>query len=143
MNFDNTEIFPPKPKTEPRIVNDSDTKTLEFIYGNPSVQLTNIVQLAGDDVWYLLDHLFHNLMNIMTNGNALGGVLYDEYGEEQLQNWRLINLLFIISGVLTKEEVKEKFMEICEIYSVEDDHKILELFDRYIVSDRAIDGQHE
>ena len=72
-------------------------------------------------------------MNLITDGNTLGGAWPDTDGEEQLRNWRLINLLCIKSEAWTKDEVKEKFLEICEVHDVEDDPNILELFDRYIL----------
>lgn len=113
--------------------NDNDTETLEWIYGNSKEPNNHTVQLSCWDISYLLEHLFLNLMNLITNGNTLGGAMPDEDGQEQLQNWRLINLIFINSGALTKDDVKEKFLEICEVHRVEDDPNILGLFDRYIV----------
>jgi len=122
-----------KEKRGPYIVSDKDTETLEWIYGNSKEPSEFTVQLSGWDISYLLEHLFLNLMNVMLGRHTLGGAWPDTDGEEQLINWRLINLIFINSGALTKDDVKEKFLEICEVQDVEDDPNILGLFDRYIV----------
>ncbi len=120
----------------------TDIQTLEWIYGNSKESFNNTVQLSDDDIYYLLEHLFLNLMNLMLGRNTLGGACPDWDGQEQLVNWRLINLVYIKPGVLTKDEVKEKFLEICEVHDVEDDPNILGLFDRYIVSrNRANSGK--
>jgi len=133
MNIENTETVIARAMTEPRIVNDDDRKTLEWIYGNSKESNNYTVQLSDCDIHYLLEHIFLNLMNLMLCRNTLGGAWPDTDGEEQLQNWRLINLIYIKSGVCTKDEVKEKFLEICEVHGVENNPNILGLFDRYIV----------
>ena len=133
MNFKNSETVIARAMTEPRIVSDDDRKTLEWIYGNSKESNNYTVQLSDGDGHYLFEHLFLNLMNLMTGRDTLGGAWPDTDGEEQLQNWRLINLIFIKSGICTKDDVKEKFLEICEIHNVENDSDILGLFDRYIV----------
>jgi len=133
MNIENSETVIARAMTEPYIVNDNDTETLEWIYGNPNTHLNNIVQFSDFDISYLLEHLFLNLMNLMLGRNTLGGAWPDTDGEEQLRNWRLINLLCIKSEAWTKDEVKEKFLEICEVHGVENNPNILGLFDRYIV----------
>jgi len=139
MNIENSGSIIARAMTEPLIINDNDKKTMEWIYGNPKECNNYTVQLSDGDIYYLLEHLFINLMNLMTGGNPLGCALPDIDGEEQLRNWRLINLIFIKSGICTKDDVKEKFLEICEIHIVENDPDILGLFDRYIVSDKVID----
>ncbi len=118
---------------EPCVVSDGDTETLEYIHGADLYRNEINVKISGCDVGYLLEHIFLNLMNLMFGRDTLGGAFPDTDGEEQLQNWRLINLLFIKSGVCTKEDVKEKFLEICEVHDVENDPVILGLFDRYVV----------
>jgi len=133
MNIENSETVIARAMTEPRIVNDDDRKTLEWIYGSSKESFNNTVQLSDDDIYYLLEHLFLNLMNLMTGRDTLGGAWPDIDGKEQLQNWRLINLCFIKSGAWPKDDVKEKFLEICEVLGVENDPDILELFDRYVV----------
>ncbi len=139
MNFENSETVIASAMTEPLIVNDDDRKTMEWIYGNSKESNYYTVQLSDCDIHYLLEHLLLNLMNLMTGRNTLGGAWPDTDGEEQLQNWRLINLIYIKSGVYTKDEVRETFLEICEVHDVENDPDILGLFDRYIVSDKVID----
>jgi len=140
MNIENSETVIARATRGPCIVNDNDTETLEWIHGDSVVRFKVNIQLCCSDVGYLLEHLFLNLMNLITDGNTLGGAWPDTDGEEQLRNWRLINLLCIKSGAWTKDEVKEKFLEICEVHGVEDDPKILGLFDRYIVSNKVKDG---
>jgi len=133
MNFNNTETFPIRVMTEPFIVDDTNTRTLDWIHGDSRERNSNPVQLSDSDVWYLQEHLFLNLMNLMLGRHTLGGAWPDVDGEEQLRIWRLINLLCIKSRVLTRDDVKEKFLEICEVHGVEDDPNILGLFDRYVV----------
>jgi len=133
MNNENSEVIIASAMTEPLIVNDDDKKTMEWIYGNPKESNNHSVQLSDGDIYYLLEHLFLNLMNLMLDRETLGGAEPDTEGEEQLHNWRLINLIYIKSGVCTKDDVKEKFLEICEVHDVENDPDILGLFDRYIV----------
>jgi len=138
MNHKNTDIQTNQFESlggmkRPCIVNDNDTETLEWIYGNSKDSNNHTVQLSDGDIYYLLEHLFLNLMNLMLGRNTLGGAWPDTDGEEQLINWRLINLLCIKSGAWSKDEVKEKFLEICKVHDVENDPNILGLFDRYIV----------
>jgi len=133
MNNENSKVIIASAMTEPLIVNGDDKKTLEWIYGNSKESNNYTVQLSDCDVHYLLEHLILNLMNLMLCRDTLGGAWPDTDGEEQLQNWRLINLIYIKSGVCTKDDVKEKFLEICKVHSVENDPDILGLFDRYIV----------
>ena len=133
MNFENSETVIASAMTEPLIVNDDDKMTMEWIYGNSKESNNHTVQLSDGDIYYLLDHLFLNLMNLMLCRETLGGAWPDTHGEEQLQNWRLINLIFIKSGICIKDDVKEKFLEICEVHGVENDPDILGLFDRYVV----------
>jgi len=133
MNIENSGTVIARAMTEPLIVNDDDKETMEWIYGNSGESNDHTVQLSDGDSYYLLEHLFLNLINLMTGRDTLGGAWPDTDGEEQLQNWRLINLIFIKSGICTKDDVKEKFLEICEVHDVENDPDILGLFDRYIV----------
>ena len=133
MNIQNSGTVIARAMTEPLIINDDDRKTLEWIYGNSKESNNYTVQLSDCDIHYLLEHLFLNLMNLMLDRETLGGAEPDIEGEEQLHNWRLINLIFIKSGICTKDDVKEKFLEICEVHDVENDPDILALFDRYIV----------
>ena len=133
MNIDNTETFTIRAMKEPCIVNDTDTDTLDWIHGDSRERNSNPVQLSDSDVWYLLEHLFLNLMNLMLGRHTLGGAWPDVDGEVALRHWRLINLLCIKSGIMTRDDVKEKFLEICEVHDVEDDSNILALFDIYVL----------
>ena len=53
-------------------------------------------------------------------------------GEEQLWNWRLLNLV-IKSNEKLKNEANEIFFDLCEVFDKREDDKILGLFDRYVV----------
>jgi hypothetical protein len=127
------KIFSPRELSGPCVVSDKDTETLEWIHGDSDVRFKVDIQMCCSDVGYLLEHIFLNLMNLMLDRDTLGGAWPDSDGEEQLQNWRLINLLCIKSGGWTRDDVKEKFLEICEVHDVENDPVILGLFDRYVV----------
>ncbi len=102
------------------------------MHGDTNEILVVNVRMSEYDIEYLIEHLMLNILNLI-DGNTMGGTVPDIDGQEQLQNWRLINLIFIKSGICTKNDVKEKFLEICEIHCVENDPDILGLFDRYVV----------
>ena len=53
-------------------------------------------------------------------------------GEEQLWNWRLLNLV-IKSNEKLKNEANEIFFDLCEVFDKRKDDKILGLFGRYVV----------
>ena len=57
-------------------------------------------------------------------GNPQVGAWMEPNGEEQLWNWRLLNL------VIKSNEI---FFDLCEVFDKREDDKILGLFDRYVV----------
>jgi len=91
------QIFSKRELPEPCIVTDKDTETLEWIHGTDIDGTEYNVQLSSCDISYLIEHLFLNMMNLMLGRDTLGGAYPDTDGEEQLRNWRLINLLCIKS----------------------------------------------
>ena len=111
------------------IISEKDTETLEWIHGTSINRFEVNVKLSLCDVGYLIEHLFLNIFNLMF-GNPLACAWPDPDGEEQLQNWRLINIL-IKSGEITKDDVKVQFDNIFGCNT--DDDEVLNLFDRYIV----------
>lgn len=127
------QIFSPRELPGSCVVSDEDTETLEWIHGTDLNGTEFKLNLSGGDILYLVEHLFLNMMNLMLGGNTLGGAWSDSDGEEQLRNWRLINLLCVKSEAWTIDDVKEKFLELCEVHGVENNPEILGLFDRYVV----------
>jgi len=117
----------------PCIVN--DTMILEWIHGTDSNGTGFNVQLSFEDVTYLFDHLFVNIFNLMF-GSQLVSTWPDTDGNEQLRNWRLINLI-INSDEKLKGVAEDVFIEICENFSKDNDEKVLGLFDHYIKSECA------
>ena len=120
----------------PCIVSDKDTEVIDWIHGdsnwmyenNHDISIVN-VRMSEFDIEYLIEHLVLNILNLI-EGNAMGGSVPEIDGQEQLQNWRLINIL-IKSGAITKDDVKEKYSDICEVFQT-DDNEVVGLFDRYI-----------
>ena len=111
------------------IISEKDTETLEWIHGTSINRFEVNVKLSLCDVGYLIEHSMVYILN-MIDGNSLGWSYPDTDGEEQLQNWRLINIL-IKSGEISKDDVKVQFDNIFGCNT--DDDEVLNLFDRYIV----------
>jgi len=115
----------------PCIVSDKDTEKLKWIYGAFLNGNEINVQLSGCDVKHLFEHLFLNIFNSMF-GNPQVGAWMEPNGEEQLWNWRLLNLV-IKSNEKLKNEANEIFFDLCEVFDKREDDKILGLFGRYVV----------
>ena len=113
-----------------------DTEMMDWIHGdsnwmyenNHDISIVN-VRMSEFDIEYLIEHLMVHILNLI-DGNPMGGSVSDIDGQEQLQNWRLINIL-IKSGEITKDDVKVQFDTIFGCNT--DDDEVLNLFDRYIV----------
>ena len=120
----------------PYIVSDKDTEVIDWIHGDSNwmhgdtneISVVN-VRMSEYDIEYLIEHLMVHILNLI-DGNPMGGSVSDIDGQEQLQNWRLINIL-IKSGAITQDDVKEKYFDICEVFQT-DDNEVVGLFDRYI-----------
>jgi len=120
----------------PCIVSDKDTEVIDWIHGDSNWMhgdtneiLVANVRMSEYDIEYLIEHLMLNILNLI-DGILMEGSVPDIDGQEQLQNWRLINIL-IKSGAIRKNDVKEKFDNILGCNT--DDDEVLNLFDRYIV----------
>jgi hypothetical protein len=120
----------------PYVVSDEDTETLEWIHGTDLNGTEFNIQLSGVDIGYLLEHLFLNMFNLMFANPLVGA---DDVEEDQLRNWRWINLI-IKSNEIFKDIAKDKFNEVCFGFQEEDNEEVIGLFDRYIVSDKVIDA---
>ena len=112
------------------IFNDIDIKTLEWIHGDQKDNLDVNVKLSENDTVFLLDLMVRYLFNLIL-GIHLSGTC--PMGDEQPLTWRWINLFFIKSGAMSREDVKEKFIRECEVYGFKDEPGLMSLFDRYIV----------
>ena len=108
-----------------------DTEKLKWIYGADLNENEINVHLSGCDVKHLFEHLFLNIFNSMF-GNPQVGAWMEPDGEEQLWNWRLLNLV-IKSDEKLKDEAYEIFFDICDVFDKGDDDKIHGLFEYYIV----------
>jgi len=132
MNKHQTEL---SPMIGPCIVSNGDTEMMDWIHGDSNwmhgdtneISVVN-VRMSEYDIEYLIEHLMLNILNLI-DGNTMGGSVPDIDGQEQLQNWRLINIL-IKSGEITKDDVKVQFDNIFGCNT--DDDEVLNLFDRYI-----------
>jgi len=133
MNKHQTEL---SPMIGPCIVSNDDTEMMDWIHGDSNwmhgdtneILVVN-VRMSEFDIEYLIEHLMLNILNLI-EGNPMDGSVPDIDGQEQLQNWRIINIL-IRSGAITKDDVKEKYSDICEVFRT-DDNEVIGSFDRYI-----------
>lgn len=120
----------------PCIVNKDDAEMMDWIHGDSNwmhgdtneILVVN-VRMSEYDIEYIIERLMLNILNLI-EGNAMGGSDPDIDGQEQLQNWRIINIL-IKSGAITKDHAKEKYFDICEVFQT-DDNEVIGSFDRYI-----------